>query len=193
MKSVILGSNSPNRLSLLKSIGIKNIEVISPNIDETEFKHEKPAQIAKRLSIQKMEKLLSLEIKDGLIITADSVASVGIKSLPKAETKEDVINCLKQISGKKVLVHTGVCVASRESGKLISKVVKTEIKVKRLTTKEIEWYADSGEGTSKAGGFSILGLFQVFTISINGQVSNVVGLPLYETKNMLESFGYNFK
>lgn len=192
-KSIILASQSPARLKLLKDIGIKNILVLPADIDETELPNEAPKDVAKRLAEQKGLKIFEKYHKNSLIISADSVTSVGSLILPKALSDNDVRYCMNKISGIEHDIHTGVAILDSDSGKMTSTVVKSVAKFKHFTSEDIEWYISTKEGLNKAGGFSILGAAQVFCEYIHGQVSTIVGLPLYETKNMLESFGYKFK
>jgi septum formation protein len=187
---IILASGSKARGMLLKTIGIENFDVFVTDIDETPLKSEKPRDLAKRLAISKAEKALESFSADELIITADTVVGLGARSLGKAESKEDIINFLNLLSGRRHNLYTGICVSCAKTALIKTRVVKTIIKVKRLTKEEIEWYAATGEGIGNAGGYSIGQKFQMFCPEVMGQTSNVIGLPLFELKNMLESCGY---
>jgi septum formation protein len=193
MFKIILASQSPFRLKLLNDIGIKVDQVLPADIDESELPKETAKSAAFRLAKEKAQKILNNSDINSLIIAADSIAAAGKFILPKAITDKDVEFCLRKISGKKINIFTGVSVASSDTMKIRSKVVHATIECKRLTDSEIAWYLTTKEGLNKAGGFSISGSFQVFCKSLKGQVSTVIGLPLYETKNMLESFGYKLE
>lgn len=193
MYQIILASQSPYRLKLLKDAYIDVHEVIPANIDETELKGETAKNAALRLARQKAEKILATSKENQLVISADSIAAAGKFILPKALTDSDVEFCLRKMSGKKVNIYTGIAVACSNTRKIRSKLVHTSIECKRFQDSEISWYISTKEGLNKAGGFSISGSFQLFCKTINGQVSTVIGLPLYEIKNMLESFGYKFE
>ena len=190
---IILASSSKSRLLLLEKIGITPTKIISPDIDETALKKENPRNLAIRLSKLKAEKI-SIEVKNGLVIGADSVSARGSIILPKAQTDEEVRYCLKIFSGRRHRVYPGVSIIKVENSQIISrrdKVVETIVKFKRLTDAEIENYVKSKEGIGKGGGFSVSGIGQVFINFISGSHSNIIGLPLFETRNMLLSLGYD--
>lgn len=191
MKEVIvLASASPARLEILSSIHINPI-VIPADIDETEFPREKPEHIAARLSKSKAEKIAS-EFECGYIIGADSICAIGRRTLPKALNSEMVAECLSLLSGRRHTIYTGVHIIKKTPDKtqIRNRVVKTIVQFKRLSTKEIEFYSECGEGLNKAGGFAIQGYAESYVSFISGSFSNIRGLPIYETRNMLASLGY---
>lgn len=187
---IILASASPARLELLSRIGIHPI-VMPADIDETEYKRELPFDVASRLSKEKAE-AIAPSIESGYIIAADSVAAVGRRIMPKAVTEEMVAACLRAFSGRRHNLYTGVHIIKKTAEKIESRhrVVQTVIKFKNLSADEIEFYVNSGEGLNKAGGYSIQGFAQSYVSFIGGSFSNIIGLPLYETRNMLLSLGY---
>jgi len=185
---IILASASPARLELLSRIGI-HPSVIPADVDETEYRGELPKDVAARLSIAKAEKV-ALEAESGYIIGADTVAAVGRRIMPKALTTEMVADCLRLYSGRRHRLYTGVHIIKKtDKIESRSRVVETTVRVKVLTEEEIQFYAHSGEGLHKAGGYSIQGIFQSFVPFISGSFSNIIGLPLFETRNMLMSLG----
>ena len=192
MNILVLASASPARLKLLERIGIAPYAVMPADIDESEHRGELPRNIASRLSISKAEKI-ALEIKDGYILAADSVAALGRRTLPKAINDSMVRDCLKKQSGRKHSLYTGICIIKKVDGKIIatsSKVVMSKIKFKLLTENEIEHYVSLGEGVNKAGGYTISGYAESFVEFLIGSHSNVIGLPLYETRMMLTGLGF---
>lgn len=188
---LILASQSPNRLALLEQIGLKPDKIIPADIDESEKKDELPRNLAKRLAEEKCEKVAS-EVESGYIIAADSVPCVGRRTLPKALTKEDIIYCLRLMNGRRHRLYTGVTIIKKDGDSFTkrSKVVCSTIKWKRMTDKEIEEYASKDEGLNKAGGYSISASGEMYMEFISGSFSNIVGLPLFETRNMLTSLGF---
>lgn len=192
-KRIILASQSPARLALLNTIGIKDITVIPADIDETELPQEKPEEVSLRLAEAKGFKILQEAPLNSLIISADSVTSIRNEILPKALTDEDVRYCMNKLSGIEHNIHTGLAIYDSNSKEKLSCIATAIVKFKKFSNNDIEWYISTKEGINKAGGFSILGAASSLCEYINGQVSTIVGLPLYETKNMLESFGYKFK
>lgn len=191
MLPLILASKSPNRVNMLAKMNIKPDKIIPADIDESEKKGELPKQIALRLAEEKAIKVAS-EIEEGYIIGCDSIVALGRRTLPKALTKEDVIYCMKMLSGRRHKVYTGVTIIKKTKDVLVkcTKVAETVIKFKRLTDAEIEEYASTDEGFNKAGGYSVQGFAESFMSFMAGSYSNVVGLPLFETRNMLTSLGF---
>jgi len=187
----ILASASPNRVELLSKIGIVPDHIIPADISEIERPKELPREVAKRLAYEKAMKVAS-SIQEGYIVGADTVAAVGRRILPKALDNEMVRFCLNMLSGKRHRLYTGVTIIKKSNGMFIERhrIVQTILKFKALTDDEIESYIKSGEGLDKAGGYAIQGLAQGYIEYIGGSFSNVVGLPLYEVRNMLLSLGY---
>ncbi|MGE0045927.1 MAG: nucleoside triphosphate pyrophosphatase, partial [Hyphomonadaceae bacterium] len=119
---------------------------------------------------------------------ADTVGACGRRILPKAESETEARRCLTLLSGRAHIVVTAVAVA--EGGKLRERVVETRVTFKRLSPGEIDAYIASGEWRGKAGGYAIQGRAARFVRALNGSYSAVVGLPLFETANLLEGAGY---
>ena len=191
---LILASGSPRRLMLLQQIGVKPDQLLPTEIDESPQKFELPKDLAQRLAQEKAEsaykKINSGEVlAGGIILAADTVVAVGRRILPKAETKEVARDCLKLLSGRNHRVYTGVHLIP-SSGDRISRLVETRVRFSQLTEVEIRNYIASGECLGKAGGYAIQGLASRFVAKIIGSYSNVVGLPLYETANLLDGVGY---
>ena len=123
---------------------------------------------------------------DSLVLAADSVVAVGRRILPKAESEQQARACLKLMSGRRHKVLGGVALG-RTGGKLQVRLVETAVRFKRLESSEIEEYIASGEWRGKAGGYAIQGLAAKYVVFISGSYSNVVGLPLHETAQMLKA------
>lgn len=191
---IILASQSPARLELLKQIHLHADKIIPADIDETPLNGELPRNLATRLATEKGYKIAHT-IEEGLIISADTVATCSRIVLPKAESIEDVAYCLKILSGRRHRLYTGLCVTKVQNNKIIqssTKLVTTTLKFKRLTPQEISYYSNCGEGLNKAGGYSVQGFAASFVVMLQGSFSNIVGLPLTETKNMLTSMGFKY-
>ena len=179
---LILASASPRRLQLLKQIGITPDDNIPADIDETPLKNELPAIYAQRVADAKAA-LIAQANPQAIILAADTVVACGRRILPKAEDEITARKCLTLLSGRRHRVYTALCVIA--GGKKQSKLVQTHVRFSRLSTKEIAAYVASGEWHGKAGGYAIQGLAEAFIPWIGGSFSNVVGLPLAETKAML--------
>ena len=186
---LILASASPRRKDLLAQIGIVPDSIIPADINEYPIDGELPRQHAGRLSCEKAAAIAKKEDR-AFILSADTVVGVGRRILPKAETDEDVMTCLRLMSGRSHRVFTGVALIDPE-GILRSRIVETRIKFKRLSEQDLKQYISSKEGLGKAGGYGIQGLAECFINHLSGSYSNVVGLPLTETRNLLIGAGYN--
>lgn len=188
MTKLILASASPRRLDLLKQIGIVPDKIVPSDIDESLLKNESPRLYVKRLAEQKALEVYK-KYSDFYVIGADTIVILGGRILPKALNNDDVKIFLKKLSGKNHQVLTAVTVVS-PSGKKSSRLVLSRVGFKKLEKAEIENYVSSGEGVGKAGGYAIQGLAGVFVKKINGSYSSIVGLPLYETRNLLKGLGF---
>lgn len=187
MPKLILASSSVHRIELLQSKGYKPDIVHPADIDEKPFRGELPKKLAERLAIEKAQKIAPLYPTD-IVLAADTVATIGRLSLPKAETEQDARYCLAKLSGRRHRVYTGVCGIYRD--KLITKIGMTIVKFKKLSLSEIDLFIASREWYNKAGGYGAQGLASIFISFIRGShISNVIGMPMYETYHILSSFG----
>ena len=185
---LILASQSPRRLSLLAQIGITPDTVRPADINEDPIEGEVPRGHALRLAQEKAAKVAG-DNPDKIILAADTVVGVGRRILPKAESQEEARYCLELMSGRGHRVFTGVAVIKAD-GDMISRVVETRLTMKRLSAVELQDYLKSGEWQGKAGGYGIQGRAEGFITKLIGSYSNVVGLPLFETRNLLQGAGY---
>ena len=183
---LILASASPRRRELLASIGVIPAEIRPADIDETPRANELPRPYAGRLAVEKAS-ALSVDGAD-LVLAADTVVAVGRRILGKPQDSDEARKFLGLLSGRRHRVITGV--ALRVGDKTSAKQIETAVKFKRLSDVEVAQYLDSEEWQGKAGGYGIQGIAAAFIPSINGSYSNVVGLPLAETANMLRGAGY---
>jgi septum formation protein len=187
---LVLASESPRRLALLAQAGITPGAVVPAAIDESARKSELPRLYALRLAEEKANAASSLWTGDpALILAADTVVACGRRILPKAETEKDVHDCLSLLSGRRHQVMTAVAVR-KPDGALRTAISLTRVVFKTLNADEIRSYIESGEGIGKAGGYAIQGRAEAFVRQINGSYSNVVGLPLLVTVNLLKGCGY---
>lgn len=184
----ILASASPRRIDLLKQIGIVPHAVIPADINETPLKAELPAKLAERLAGQKAA-VIAAKHSGSFVLGADSVVAVGRRILPKTETEEEARACLEMLSGRRHHVYTGVCLIS-PGGKISARLCDTVVQFKNLSHAELADYLASKEWQGVAGGYAIQGLAGAFVKFIRGSYSNVVGLPLYDTMNLLRGAGF---
>ena len=182
---LILASASPRRQDLLAQIGIVPDRIIPADIDETPHKAELPRDYALRLAVEKAAHIHA-QHKGSFVLGADTVVACGRRILPKAETRETATTCLKLLSGRAHRVYSGVALAG-PGDEVRKRLVETRVKVRVMSDAAITEYLDSDEWNGKAGGYAIQGLYAKHIISMAGSYSNVVGLPLYETANLLAS------
>ena len=185
-----LASASARRRELLAQIGITPDKVVATEIDETPRRQERPTQLAGRLAEEKLAAALGAHeaAQSAFVLAADTVVSVGLRVLPKAETEAQARECLRLLSGRGHRVQTAI--ALYDGTRIATRIVVTRVKVKRLSGDETARYIASGEWQGKAGGYAIQGRAGAWVSSLIGSYSNVVGLPLFETLMLLEGAGY---
>ena len=182
---LVLASASPRRLDLLARLGLVPDAVDPADIDETEGDGELPRALALRLATGKGRAVVPRH-PGAVVLSADTVVAVGRRVLPKTETAGEARACLDLLSGRSHRVLTGVAVTA-PNGTERTRLSETRVKVKRLSGAERDAYLASGEWRGKAGGYGVQGFFEGFILSLAGSYSGVVGLPLYETRNLLSA------
>ena len=185
---LVLASASSRRLELLRQIGIEPDAVDPAEIDETDLKGELPPQHARRLA---MSKALAVKSRHpgSFILAADTVVACGRRILPKAEDAQTARRCLRLLAGRRHRVLGGLA-ALAPDGRRAERLVRSIVTFAPLPEARIEAYLESGEWSGKAGGYAIQGRAAAFVRALNGSYSNVVGLPLYETAQLLRGLGY---
>ena len=185
--TLVLTSASPRRLALLAQIGIVPDRVISPDIDESPRRDELPRQHAQRLA---REKATAVAAPGCYLLAADTVVAAGRRILPKTETEADVRRCLKLLSGRRHRVITAV-VLHAPDGRRGERLVQSVVGFSRLSEHQIADYLGSDEWRGKAGGYAIQGRAATFIRFLSGSYSGVVGLPLFETAQLLRGLGWS--
>ena len=185
---LILASASPRRLDLLARIDVTPDAVVPADIDESAGPGELPRDHARRLAREKALAVAAANPGD-LVLAADTVVAVGRRILPKVEDEATLRQCMALLSGRRHRVLTGVALALPDGG-IRERLAETMIAMKRLSEEEIAFYATHGEWRGKAGGYALQGYGEVYVRHIAGSYSNVVGLPLAETRVLLKSAGY---
>ncbi|MBY0337846.1 MAG: Maf family nucleotide pyrophosphatase [Acetobacteraceae bacterium] len=178
-----LASASPRRLDLLTRIGIAPDRVVATDIDESPRKAELPRQLAARLAAAKAEAAAALA-PGHVILAADTVVGVGRRILGKPEGRDEARRFLGLLSGRRHRVTTGLALRLPD-GTVRSRLVETQVAFQRLLPAQIDAYLDTGEWQGKAGGYAIQGRAEMFVRFLSGSHSNVVGLPLFETAQLL--------
>ena len=178
----ILASGSPQRKALLEQVRLYPDKIVSPDIDESPLPNELPAQYVKRIAVLKAQAVFR-ENKGVCVVAADTVLAVGRRIIRKAETEEEALQHLQLLSGRKHRVITGLCVISPQ-GKVITRVSQSIVTMKHLSKEDIALILKSGEYKNVAG-YKIEGLISAFIKRINGSYDGIVGLPVYETAQIL--------
>ena len=184
---LVLASASPRRLELLRQIGLPPDAVIPADIDENTLPRELPRQYASRIAGAKLDAVKPYH-SGSIVLAADTVVARGRRILPKADNLQTARECLTLLSGERHRVYGGIALCGPD-GRHTARVVLTSVVFKRLSHEEIESYLASGEWDGKAGGYAIQGRAAAFVRQINGSYSNVVGLPLFETAQLLQGMG----
>ncbi|HEX9449460.1 MAG TPA: nucleoside triphosphate pyrophosphatase [Dongiaceae bacterium] len=184
---IVLASASPRRLDLLRQIGLEPDRVDPPEIDESHDRLELPRAYARRMAAEKLAAAASRH-PGAVVIAADTVVACGRRILPKAEDTATARTCLRLLSGRRHQVWGGIAVALPD-GRVLSRIVSTDVILQRLEAREIEQYIASDEWHGKAGGYAIQGRAAAFIRSIAGSYSNVVGLSLSDLAAMLRGNG----
>ncbi len=186
--ALVLASASPRRLELLRQVGIEPDRVDPADIDETPQRDETPRRLVARLAIGKAQAVAARH-PEAHVLAADTIVAVGRRILGKPEDEADARRMLTLLSGRPHKVLTGVAVIAPE-GRTASRVVESRITFKRITDRELDAFIAGGDWTDASGGYKIHRLAGAFVTDISGSYTSVVGLPLYETLNLLGGLGW---
>lgn len=187
---IILASASPRRRELLEQIGITAI-VQAVDIDESKKSDESVIQYVQRLAMEKAESgFATIKNPQKLpVLGSDTIVEIDGIVLGKPRHRQQAKEMLQQLSAQKHTVHTSVAIVTVEN-KIID-TSSTEVYFNKLDEQEIDNYVATGEADDKAGSYAIQGLAAQFVKNINGSFSGVMGLPLFETVQLLKQCGIN--
>ena len=185
---LVLASASPRRLALLAQLGLRPDAVIPAGIDETPRPGEAPRLCAVRLARAKAEAVAALA-PDALILAADTLVAAGRRILPKAETEAEASACLALLSGRRHRVLTALALRTPE-GRISQRLVTSIVTFARLPPAQIDALIAAGDWRGKAGGYAIQGAAAASIRFLSGSHSAVVGLPLFETAQLLRGQGW---
>ncbi|MGZ5031348.1 MAG: Maf family protein [Methylobacter sp.] len=182
---IILASASPRRRELLDQI--KVVYRVHPvDLDESPLRNETPLDYVQRVAAEKSAACIA-ELGDGLpVLAADTAVVLDDLIMGKPKDRDDALAMLRLLSGKMHRVYSAISLRGRQHDQAVS---ITEVTFRPLAECEIEAYWQSGEPADKAGSYAIQGLGGIFVESINGSFSGVVGLPLFETAELLSRQG----
>ncbi|MFM9912263.1 MAG: Maf family protein [Methylophilaceae bacterium] len=187
MPKIYLASRSPRRGELLQQIGVSFV-VLPSDIDESVLPNEAAEVYVQRLAQEKAEACLQMIAAQGLaplpVLAADTTVCVNGNILGKPEDDTDAAAMLQAMSGNWHEVHTAIALAAH--GEIAVKLSTTKVQMAALSEAEIAVYVTSGEYKDKAGAYGIQGLAGGFISRIEGSYSGVMGLPLFETAELLK-------
>lgn len=182
---VRLASSSPRRRTLLSDLGW-DLEVLSPDVDESHRPGEGPAELCERLA--RLKAGACAADSDLPVVAADTVVAIDGLALGKPTDRREACAMLHRLQGRTHEVMTGLAVSWR--GRLLSCVERTSVTFRPLSEEAVRAYAASGEGDDKAGAYAIQGRGALLVSEIRGDYFNVVGLPLCRLGQMMESLGF---
>jgi septum formation protein len=182
---VRLASASPRRRQLLDLIGVPHL-VTPADIDETPRPGEPGADYVMRLAREKAA-VVRRRLADLPVLAADTTVHVDGHILEKPHSEDDCVRMLGLLSGRRHQVYTGICVISDAPPTV--RCAATEVEFRAISREEMQAYWASGEPQGKAGAYAIQGLGAVFVAGIIGSYTGVMGLPLFETAEMLRHHG----
>jgi septum formation protein len=171
----------------LWQIGFVPDEIVAPEVAETPRPKELPRALAVRLARDKATTVAAVR-PGAVVLGADTIVARGRRILPKPATEDAARACLRLLSGARHRVLGGIAVVAPGRPPLI-RLVTTAVAFKRLSAAEIDRYLAAGEWRDKAGGYAIQGRAAAFVRALSGSYSNVVGLALFETAQLLEGLG----
>ena len=192
MNAIYLASGSPRRREILENLGF-TVHRLPADIDETPKEGEAAVEYVRRMACEKNQAAVAQwfaaydQEPEFAVLTADTTVADGEAILGKPESEADAVDMLERLSGRTHQVLTAVCVYWQ--GVRYDVVQTSEVRFKTLTAEEIAAYVASGEPMDKAGAYGIQGLGGVFVEHLQGSFTGVMGLPVYETAQLLKSLG----
>lgn len=183
--TLVLASQSPRRAELIARLGLNYI-TRPAHLDEEALGHLPPKQMALELALAKAKAVWQ---SGEWVLGADTVVAFDNRVLGKPKDKTENQAFLQQLSGRSHWVYTGIGIV-QPSGQAHGEAVETEVRFRELSGWEIEWYAESGEGLDKAGGYGAQALGMVLLDSIQGDFFTVVGLPVSRVWEALIKLGF---
>ncbi|HET9210525.1 MAG TPA: Maf family protein [Thermoanaerobaculia bacterium] len=198
--TLVLASASPRRRELLGGLGLR-FEVRSADVDETPHPGEEPEAYVVRLA---REKAAAVARPGELVLAADTTVVVDGEILGKPVDADDARRMLRQLAGREHEVLTGIALfevlsevlAAARNGhpeKTAARADLSRVRIAPLTDEEIDWYVATGEPMDKAGAYGIQGLGSLFVEAVDGNYTNVVGLPVPAVYRLFAELGYDLR
>ncbi|MFO7951993.1 MAG: Maf family protein [Bacillota bacterium] len=174
--TIILASSSPRRAELLNQVGIP-FKIIEPSISESMQDNVPASEMVAKLALKKAFSV-SVQVDSGYVLSADTAVISGSEIMGKPLNEKDAYRMLKQLSGTKHLVLSGLALVDVTTGGYENGFAETHVWLKTLLDEQIYNYIATGEPIDKAGAYGVQGRAALFVDKIEGCYSNVVGLPL---------------
>jgi len=184
---IVLASGSPRRRALLQMIGIEDFRVIPADDEEEILPGLSPGQTVSSIALQKAKIVSRLCDSADIIIAADTLVYLNGRPIAKPGSDEEAAEMLKELSGRRHSVYTGVVLLKGDVH--VSGVEVTDVYFREISDREISAYVKTGEPMDKAGAYAAQGRAAVFIERIEGEFFNVMGLPLCRLSTMLRDFG----
>ena len=186
MSELILASASPRRAEILQQIGV-DFQIAPADIDETPKPQESPVDYVQRMAQEKTQHVInSIAGSSAVVLGADTSVVLNCKIYGKPKNQQEAMAMLEALSGKTHQVLTAVAMGNKQ--RCLLKLSATDVKFRELDLKECLDYWNTGEPLDKAGSYAIQGLGAVFVEKISGSFSGVVGLPIAQTAQLLQTF-----
>ncbi|MDX1582069.1 MAG: Maf family protein [Thermoanaerobaculia bacterium] len=184
---LILASGSPRRRELLESIGLE-FEIRTSDVPEELGTDESPVEYVERLAREKAFAIAS-GVPHAWVIAADTVVYLDREVLEKPADRNHAIEMLGRLAGRTHTVYSGVTLMNHRNGHERTESIRTNVTIAPLDRDTIEWYVDTGEPMDKAGAYAIQGLGAMFVETVEGNYTNVVGLPIPTLFRMMSRAG----
>jgi septum formation protein len=185
---IYLASGSPRRSELLRQIGVP-FRQLQPAVDESLLSGEAPPDYVARLARAKAAAGLQLRppLSNEPVLAADTTVVLDGKVFGKPTSRDMCIAMLSELGGRVHRVLTAITLATAAAAE--TRLSTSEVRLRKITVDEAARYWQSGEPRDKAGGYAVQGFGAIFVESIAGSFSGVMGLPLYETAELLDNAG----
>ena len=190
---LVLASGSPRRRELLSSLGL-DFEVLPTDVDEALLDAESPVAAVERLARAKADAAAAtLAGQARVVLAADTLVVIAGRVLGKPADPADARAMLRFLAGHRHEVHTAVALLDTASGRHATAVVTSRVRMASMSDHEIAWYVDTGEPLDKAGAYAVQGLGALYVESVDGNYTNVVGLPLPAVRRLLAELGHDWR
>lgn len=182
---IVLASRSPRRIEILSQMGVDAI-VEPADIDETPVRGESATEMVLRLAVAKATVVSERRSGRGgeIVLAADTTVEIDDEILGQPVDDAEAARMLRRLSGRTHRVHTAVAVVSPD-GSVATALATSLVTLQPVTDETVAWYVGTGEPRGKAGGYAVQGLGATLVASVRGSMSNVIGLPVAETANLL--------